>query len=81
MTTRSSAPQGAFGPRVGEALVQLFKPSGKWYTDEWWRIPENALLPADMKRSPDFRRILGGAVLVDQETWGYPHLFPSEGPE
>lgn len=31
-----------------------------------------------MELSPDFRRIDGGAVLVDsQEPWGYPHLFPA----
>lgn len=64
----------------GTALVILFKLSGKYYTEEPWRIPERAIGPYDMKRSPDFRRIDGGAVLVDtQEPWGYPHLFPSLG--
>lgn len=59
------------------ALVILFKPSGKYYTEESWRVPENAIGPYDMERSPDFRRISGGAVLIDsQEPWGYPHLFP-----
>lgn len=59
------------------ATVVLFKPSGKYYTEEQWRVPDGAIVPADMKRSPDFRRISGGAVLVDsQEPWGYPHLFP-----
>jgi len=59
------------------ASVILFKPSGKYYTEERWRIPDSAITPYDMERSPDFRRISGGAVLVEtQEPWGYPHLFP-----
>ncbi len=65
---------------TGFAAVTLFKPTGKYYTEESWRIPEGAVGPYDMKGSPDFRRISGGAVLVDtQEPWGYPHLFPGEG--
>jgi len=60
-----------------KATVILFKPSGKYYTEEEWTIPEGAIGPYDMKYSPDFRRISGGPVLVDtQEPWGYPHLFP-----
>lgn len=79
-----------------QASVILFNPSGKYYTEEKWRIPtpEDALLrnpenhpenilrgdlmtPYCMVYSPDFRRISGGAVLVEtQEPWGYPHLFP-----
>ena len=71
--------------------VVLFKPSGKYYTEERWRIPEvvpaenrpgatrRVIGPYDMLHSPDFRRIGGGAVLVpSQEPWGYPHLFPGE---
>lgn len=59
------------------AVVILFRPSGKYYTEEHWRIPVGAIGPYDMDRSPDFRRIGGGAVLIDtQEPWGYPHLFP-----
>lgn len=62
-----------------KARVILFKPSGKYYTEEEWSISEGAIGPYDMERSPDFRRISGGAVLVDtQEPWGYPHLFPGE---
>lgn len=62
---------------MNTATVILFKPSGKYYTEEEWAIPEDAIGPYDMKRSPDFRRIGGGSVLVDtQEPWGYPHLFP-----
>lgn len=58
------------------AHVSLFRPSGKWYTDEHWRIPPGAIGPYDMENSPDFRRIGGGPVLVDtQEPWGYPHLL------
>ena len=61
-----------------KAKVILFKPSGKYYTEEEWEIPEKAIGPYDMERSPNFRRISGGAVLIDsQEPWGYPHLFPN----
>ena len=71
--------------------VILFKPSGKYYTEEDWRIPEvvkdwserrgdferPAMGPYDMFQSPDFRRIDGGPALVEtQEPWGFPHLFP-----
>lgn len=63
----------------GMAKVILFKRSGKYYTEEEWRIPKNCIIPAYMDRSEDFRRIDGGAVLVPtQEPWGYPQLFPSE---
>lgn len=73
--------------------VDLFKPSGKWYTEEDWRIPQwvhdhspqrgafkrRPIGPYDMAQSPDFRRIDGGPVLVpSQDPWGYPHLFPGE---
>jgi hypothetical protein len=75
-----------------KAKVILFKPSGKYYTEEEWEIPETipdyspqrghyrreVLIPADMRHSKDFRRISGGAVLVEsQEPWGYPHLLLS----
>ncbi len=73
--------------------VILFRRSGKYYTEEGWRVPatvpdysharghytREAIGPWDMDKSPDFRRIDGGAVLVEtQEPWGYPHLFPGE---
>lgn len=62
-----------------KARVILFRQGGKYYAEEYWEIPEDALGPYDMDRSPDFRRIGGGPVLVDtQEPWGYPHLFPEE---
>jgi hypothetical protein len=60
------------------ATVILFKPSGKFYTEEQWRIPEGAIGPWDMERSPDFRRIARGPVLITGEPWGFPHLFPAE---
>lgn len=61
---------------MSKATVILFKPSGKYYTEEEWLIPENAIGPYDMLRSLDFRRISNGPVLVDtQEPWGYPFLF------
>lgn len=58
--------------------VILFKPSGKYYTEKQWEIPEDAIGPFDMVNSPDFRRIDGGPVLINDEViWGYPHLFPA----
>lgn len=61
-----------------KAKVTLFKPSGKYYTEEEWEIPENAIGPYDMAESPDFRAIGGGPVLVEtQEPWGFPDLLIS----
>lgn len=74
------------------ATVILFKPSGKYYTEQTWRIPTleeaqkcegflpgDMVLPYVMRHSPDFRRVSGkGAVLIPtQEPWGYPHLIPA----
>lgn len=69
------------------ASVTLFKDSGKYYTIEAWKVPVHAIGPNDMELSPDFRRISGGAVLVDTdaatefqnaENWGFPHLITPE---
>lgn len=57
------------------AQVILFKASGKYYTEEYWRVPEGATIPSDMDRSPDFRRIDNGPVLITSECWGYPCLL------
>jgi len=63
------------------AAVILFKPGGKYYTEESWRIPEGAIGPWDMANSPDFTSRPGWFVLVpDQEPWGYPFLIVP-GPE
>lgn len=60
------------------ATVVLFKPSGKYYTTEEWRVPAGAVWPYVMEFSPDFHRIADGAVLVpEQEPWNVPHLFGS----
>jgi hypothetical protein len=60
----------------GMAKMILFKTNGKYYTEEEWAIPADAIVPYDMVRSPDFRRISGGPVLVvSQDPWGYPHLL------
>ena len=80
--------------QVARVKVILFRASGKYYTEEMWRIPTEVPVmepinhegqmrapigPYDMIHSPDFRRIDGGAVLIEsQEPWGFPHLFPSE---
>lgn len=63
-----------------KAKVILFKPSGKYYTEEEWEVPDwENWGPHCLSKSPDFRRIGGGAVLVEaQEPWGYPHLFPGD---
>ena len=54
----------------------LFKDSGKYYTEEFWNIPDGAIGPYDMIKSRNFRRIGGGAVLIpSQEPWGFPFLF------
>lgn len=61
--------------------VILFKRSGKYYTEEEWRLPKgnDVIGPYDMIYSPDFRRIDGGPVLIEtQEPWGYPHLLMPE---
>ncbi len=75
---RCNCPGCVRGAREYAAVI-LFRRSGKYYTTDIWRIPDSAIGPYDMERSPDFRRIDGGPVLVDtQEPWGFPHLFPSE---
>lgn len=71
-----------FGPLCEWLTVEvvLFKPDGKYYTEEKWRVHKDTLGPYDVAgSSPDFRRIDGGPVLVPtQEPWGFPHLFPGE---
>lgn len=70
--------------------IILFKPSGKYYTEEQWAIPTleqvlagggnrgDSVGPYCMQYSPDAHTIGGGAVLVPtQEPWGYPHLLLS----
>ena len=61
---------------MAKAVVILFKPGGKYYTEEAWEIPHGTIGPYDMDKSPDFRRIDGAPVLIDSDVWGYPHLFP-----
>jgi hypothetical protein len=70
-------------PTELRADVILFTRSGKYYTEDHWRIPPpptptSVSLPQDMINSPDFHRIDGGPVLVEGEPWGYPHLFPAD---
>lgn len=70
--------------QIARAKVILFKPSGKYYTEEEWIIPWEAQGPFDMINSVNFRRIDGGAVFVcsgdplQGTGWGYPHLFPPQ---
>lgn len=66
---------------IKRAEITLFKPGGKYYTTEKWRIPSPCLVPDEMVNSPDFRRIDGGPVLVEtQEPWGYPALLSFNDP-
>jgi hypothetical protein len=68
--------QSDMKPTPGKVWVILFKHSGKYYTQEEWEIPKNAIGPYDMERSKDRRHIGHGPVLVvTQEPWGYPHLI------
>lgn len=61
---------------LSKATVILFKPSGKYYTQEQWAVPDGAVGPWDMHQSKDFHRIAGGSVLVEtQDPWGFPHLL------
>jgi hypothetical protein len=64
--------------------VTLFRPSGKYYTSESWRVPPGADRVDQMCESIDFRQINGGAVLVEadalpqfpnDENWGVPHMI------
>lgn len=88
MTTTSESENATQEASARTASVTLFRKSGKYYTIEAWRVPAGAIGPEDMRRSPDFRRIDGGLVLVDADAanefpdaknWGFPHLFPAEG--
>lgn len=83
-TDNSNLEENVESDEVRRASVTLFKPSGKYYTGESWRVPENAGGPEDMISSPDFRRIDGGQVLVesdphshapDDKNWGVPHIL------
>jgi len=66
-------------PVVERVTVDLFKPNGKFYTSEEWRVPEGAIGPTDMDRSPDYREIDGGPVLVTSSSaWGFPTLILGE---
>lgn len=64
--------------------VILFKDSGKYYSEESWRVPYEPLDPSEMVNSPDYHRIGNGKVLITSEAhdhaskdqnWGYPHLI------
>lgn len=58
------------------ARVVRIKDSGKYYTAEKWRIPENAHCPRDMDNSPDARLENGGIYIVPaQYPWGYEEMI------
>lgn len=84
----STDPDPVHVPGRGTAKVILFKPSGKYYTEERWEIPTydetlerggnggDSAIPYCMRFSKDFRQIDGGpALVITQEPWGYPHLI------
>ena len=81
--------------RLERADVILFKPGGKYYTEERWRFPAleeveahplyqgggDYIGPWVMRYSPDHRTISDGPVLViSQEPWGFPHLLVPRDP-
>ena len=58
------------------ARVVRIKDSGKYYTEEQWRIPENAYYPRNMAKSPDARLEDGGIYFVPaQYPWGYEEII------
>lgn len=58
------------------ARVVRIKDSGKYYTEESWRIPENAHYPRNMANSPDARLGDGGIYIVPaQYPWGYEEII------
>ena len=60
------------------ATVTLLDEDGSYHTEEQWRIPEKAITPFDMLRSPDFdeNRLKNRLVLVEsQYPWGFPGLI------
>lgn len=65
------------GPEPTRVKVELYRTSGKYYTEEEWRIPDGAIGPHDMRNSLDFRRIdpAGVVVIPAQEPWGYPFVI------
>ena len=61
---------------MSKLKVSLFKPSGRYYTEEEWEIPLNAFGPYDMRFSRDYRTIDKGPVLISEESpWGYPYII------
>ncbi|MFL6145598.1 MAG: hypothetical protein ACJ72N_27520 [Labedaea sp.] len=65
------------GPALTHVNVELYRASGKYYTEESWRIPGGAIGPYDMRNSPDFHRIdpAGVVVVPAQEPWGFPAVI------
>lgn len=58
------------------ARVVRIKDSGKYYTEEQWRIPDNAYYPRSMAKSPDARLEDGGIYIVPaQYPWGYEEII------
>lgn len=58
------------------ARVVRIKDSGKYYTEEEWRIPENAHCPRDMADSPDARLDDYSIYVVPaQYPWGYEEII------
>lgn len=60
------------------ATVTLLDEDGGYDGEEQWRIPEKAITPFDMLRSPDFdeNRLKNRLVLVEsQYPWGFPGLI------
>lgn len=82
----SKTPEAPTAQRT--ATVTTFKESGKYNTTHAWRVPEDAIGPWDMRRSPDFNLPAGWTALVDADAspqfpgavnWGFPHLLRAGG--
>lgn len=66
----------ATGDVPATARVVRIKDTGKYYTEEQWRIPENAYYPRSMAESPDARLDDGGIYIVPaQYPWGYEEII------
>ncbi|WIB65912.1 hypothetical protein [Curtobacterium sp. MCBD17_040] len=60
-------------PEPQTVEVILFKQSGKYYTTDFWRVPEqHAEGPVSMRNSPDYRNIDGPVLIPENNLWGAP---------
>lgn len=66
----------ATGDVPATARVVRIKGSEKYYTEEQWRIPENAYYPRSMAESPDAHLDDRGIYIIPaQYPWGYEEII------